>query len=196
MKPTIETGPVVNKPSHPICPVERAGALDTWYRRRLQNPRKILKPYLKPGMRALDLGCGPGYFSFPMAELVGPEGKVVAADIQRGMLDLVQTGASSASRAPIETHLCSETGLNLKGEFNFILAFYMLHETPDLDRALKEIMALTAPGGDVLVAEPAFLGLTFRHFKSTQAQFERSGFDVQPLRGLWLAKAFLAHRTE
>ena len=46
-----------------VCPVERAGSLDNHIRRWLQNPAKILGPYIKERMKVLDLGCGPGFFS-------------------------------------------------------------------------------------------------------------------------------------
>jgi hypothetical protein len=39
-----------------VCPVERAGSLDNGIRKWLQNPRKILGPYIEEGMTVLDLG--------------------------------------------------------------------------------------------------------------------------------------------
>ena len=54
-----------------VCPVEKADRLDTRIRRWLQNPQKILKPYIKEGMTVLDFGCGPGFFSVDMAQMVG-----------------------------------------------------------------------------------------------------------------------------
>ncbi|KAB3547857.1 MAG: SAM-dependent methyltransferase, partial [ANME-2 cluster archaeon] len=53
---------MVDKIQH-VCPVESAGGLDNRVRRLLQNPQKILGNYVKEGMTALDLGCGPGFFS-------------------------------------------------------------------------------------------------------------------------------------
>jgi len=72
-----------------ICPVEKAGGLDNSIRKILQHPRKILRPYIKEGMSVLDLGCGPGYFSLEIAKLLNESGKVIAADLQQGMLDKV-----------------------------------------------------------------------------------------------------------
>jgi ubiquinone/menaquinone biosynthesis C-methylase UbiE len=72
-----------------ICPVELAGGLDNSLRRLLQNPQKILKPYIKKGMVVLDLGCGPGFFSIEIAKLLMGSGEVIAADLQEGMLDRV-----------------------------------------------------------------------------------------------------------
>ena len=55
-------------------------------RRLLQNPRKILSPFIKEGMTVLDLGCGPGFFSLDMAHMVGSAGRAIAVDLQQGML--------------------------------------------------------------------------------------------------------------
>jgi ubiquinone/menaquinone biosynthesis C-methylase UbiE len=52
----------------------------------LQNPRKILGPYIKEGMTVLDVGCGPGFFSIELAQMVGKSGRVIASDLQEGML--------------------------------------------------------------------------------------------------------------
>jgi SAM-dependent methyltransferase len=45
---------------------------------------------LQPGMTVLDIGCGPGRLTIPAAGQVGPTGKVVALDLQPGMLRRVQ----------------------------------------------------------------------------------------------------------
>ena len=41
---------------------------------------------LKPGMRVLDVGCGPGRLTIPLAKHVGPTARVTAFDIQERML--------------------------------------------------------------------------------------------------------------
>jgi ubiquinone/menaquinone biosynthesis C-methylase UbiE len=69
-----------------VCPVERAGSLDSKIRRWLQNPQKILVPYVREEMTVLDIGCGPGLFSVEMARMVGKSGRVIAVDLQEGML--------------------------------------------------------------------------------------------------------------
>jgi len=73
-----------------VCPVEIAGGLDNRIRRWLQNPKKILGPYIEEGKIILDLGCGPGFFSIDMAQMVGKSGRVIASDLQEGMLHKVR----------------------------------------------------------------------------------------------------------
>ena len=77
-----------NSPKH-VCPVEMARSLDNIFRIWFQNPRKILAPFIREGMTVLDIGCGPGFFSTEIAEMVGPSGRVIACDLQKEMLEIV-----------------------------------------------------------------------------------------------------------
>ncbi|MHB9030629.1 MAG: methyltransferase type 11, partial [Candidatus Latescibacterota bacterium] len=63
--------------SRHICPVWLGRFQTSPLRRRFQNPDAILRPYVKSGMWALDVGCAMGYYSFPLAEMVGEHGRVV-----------------------------------------------------------------------------------------------------------------------
>ena len=49
-----------------------------------------MKSYVRPGMTVLDLGCGPGYFTLEIAKLLDNNGKVIAADVQKGVLDILK----------------------------------------------------------------------------------------------------------
>ena len=73
-----------------VCPVELANSLDNKIRRWLQNPQKILSPYIREGMTVLDIGCGPGFFSIEIAKLVGKNGRVFSVDMQEGMLQKIR----------------------------------------------------------------------------------------------------------
>jgi ubiquinone/menaquinone biosynthesis C-methylase UbiE len=140
-----------------VCPVEHAGSLDNRIRGWLQNPRKILGPFVEEGMTVLDIGCGPGFFSIEMAEMVGPAGRVIASDLQEGMLDKVRDkiqGTRYAGRIII--HNSEKEGLDILEDVDFVLAFYVVHEVPDKEKFFREIWSLLRPGGQVLIVEPPF----------------------------------------
>ena len=147
----------MNDRNNRVCPVERAGGLDNKFRRYLQNPRKILRPYIEKGMTVLDIGCGPGFFSIDMAQLVGKSGRVIASDLQEGMLrklrDKIQ-GTELEERFVL--HKCEEDKIGVSEDVDFILLFYMFHEVSNQKEFLDEIGSILKPNGQVLIVEPPF----------------------------------------
>src|SRR5678815_4985898 len=66
-------------------------------RDREEEPAKLMKALkLKAGMTVCDLGCGNGFYSLKLAKEVGDRGKVLAVDIQKEMLDMLQKRADKA----------------------------------------------------------------------------------------------------
>jgi len=140
-----------------VYPVEKADELDSFLRRLFHNPKRILRSYLGTGMTALDLGCGIGYFTLPMAQMVGETGKVVAVDIQDGMLQRVKNRIDGTELEPrVVLHLCNERSLNYEHPVDFVLAFHVMHEIPNQPAALAEIASILQPGGQALIVEPPF----------------------------------------
>ena len=141
-----------------VCPVWVAYLLASPVRKLLQNPDRILKPYLQPGMMALDLGCAMGFFSLPMAERVKPNGKVVCSDLQERMIQGLEKRARKVGLSEwIETHVCKEDSLGLEkyaGKIDFALAVFVLHEIPDQSRFLTEVGETLKPSGRFLISEP------------------------------------------
>jgi ubiquinone/menaquinone biosynthesis C-methylase UbiE len=140
-----------------ICPVERAGGLDNSIRRLLQNPAKILEPYIHEGMTVLDLGCGPGFFSTDIAKMLKDSGKVIAADLQEGMLEMVARKIKgTALEKRIEIHKCQENTIGVTEPVDFVLVFYMIHEVPDQVSLLRELKTILKPAGKIFIIEPKF----------------------------------------
>ena len=137
--------------------MELAGGLDNSIRRLIQNPQKILSPFISEGITVLDLGCGPGFFSIEIAKMVGDSGKVIAADLQEGMLEKVKhkiTGTYLEKR--IKIHKCESQNTGVSEKVDFVLCFYMIHEVPDVDNLFKELKSILIPSGKILIIEPKF----------------------------------------
>jgi ubiquinone/menaquinone biosynthesis C-methylase UbiE len=140
-----------------VCPVDRAGGLDNIFRGWLQNPRKILAPYIREGMTVLDVGCGPGFFTLPMARMVGNRGRVTAADLQEGMLEKLRGKIQGTEwEARIAAQRCEADRVGIAGPVDFVLLFYVVHEIPDKKALFTEIADNLNPSAKVLVAEPTF----------------------------------------
>jgi ubiquinone/menaquinone biosynthesis C-methylase UbiE len=106
-------------------------------------------------MTVLDFGCGMGLFSIAMARLVGESGRVIAADLQPKMLEVLQKRAKKAAVASrITIQLCEATSTRLSEPIDFALAFYSAHEVPDLRRLLEEIQVCLRPKSKFCVVEP------------------------------------------
>jgi len=102
---------------------------------------------LTQGMKVLDLGCGPGRLTIPMAEAVGEKGEVLAIDIQPKMLAKAQKKARSAKLQNIR-FLQAGTGMG-KPEVDYFdraLLVSVLGEIPDREAALQEIYGALKTG--------------------------------------------------
>jgi len=138
-----------------VCSAEHAGWLSTPLRRLVTDPRRILRGLVHPGDTVVDLGCGPGFFTLPLAEMVGETGRVVAVDLQSAMLDKVRARAERQGLlGRIDLHECPAGTLGLATEADFVLAFWMVHEVPDSGRFLAEVHDLLKQKARFLIVEP------------------------------------------
>ncbi len=178
-------------PSHKVCPVERSGALENPLRRLVQSPAKILKPYLKAGDKVLDFGCGPGFFTFDIARLVGETGFVYAADLQAGMLEKVRNKITSCNmESRIKVHKCDESGIHLNDTVDFILAFYMIHELDNQDITFQEFKKILKPDGKILIIEPNF-HVKKENFEEMILRLERRDFKIAQRPKVFFSRSVL-----
>ena len=140
-----------------VCPVENARGLDNIFRKWIHNPNKILGEYVNEGMVVLDVGCGPGLYSVEMAKMVGESGKVIAADLQEGMLKKLKNKIQGTEiETRIELHKCDENRIGITEKVNLVFAFYMVHEVPNQETFLAEMCSILTPGGTFFIIEPSF----------------------------------------
>ena len=169
----------MNNERNRVCPVELANSLDSKIRRWLQNPQKILSPYVKEGMKVLDVGCGPGFFSVELAKMVGADGKVYSVDLQEGMLQKLR---DKIYGTPLEKIIqlikCEQDEIIVKVKVDFILAFYMVHEVPNKDKFFAALKNILKENGEFLIVEPKFFHVSKKEFDSTIEKAKAVGFKV------------------
>lgn len=137
------------------CPWWLCFIFDNPLRRLLHNPEQILGGLIGAGQIVADVGCGMGYFSVPMAKLVGEGGRVLAIDLQQEMLDALRRRAARQNvDACIHYHLAQPGRIGLAEPVDFVLAFWMVHEVRDPAAFLAEIKGMLKPGGRFLMVEP------------------------------------------
>ncbi|UCE10543.1 MAG: methyltransferase domain-containing protein [Candidatus Thorarchaeota archaeon] len=125
-------------------------------RKRIQPPSMIVDALvLSPGMKILELGCGPGTFTLDIARAVQPDGTVYAVDIQEGMLEQLR---SRMKREQVENVIPiladAEVEIPLSdGSMDAAFAVTVLPEIPDPVKALQQVKRLLKDGGCFADAE-------------------------------------------
>ena len=164
-----------------VCPVWVGYLLASPVRKLLQNPKDILAPYVEEGMKVLDIGCAMGFFSLPLARMIGLSGKVICVDLQEKMINSLKKRAQKAGLANrIETRVCYNNSLgldDLKEKIDFAFACAVVHEVPDTHTFFSEIYETIKPTGKFLVIEPKG-HVSGKNFKKTISIAEQNGFNA------------------
>jgi ubiquinone/menaquinone biosynthesis C-methylase UbiE len=162
-------------------------------RRWMVKPEELLAPYIREGMTVLEPGPGMGFFTLPIARMAGPQGRVVAVDIQPRMLDGLRRRAAKAGLlARIETRQVPSDSMkldDLKGAVDFVLAFAVVHELPSAEVFFHEAAAVLKPGGLLLLAEP--VGHVHPEAFAIELEAARQA-GLQPINGLKIRRSLTA----
>ena len=141
-----------------VCPGWVGYLLICPLRKLIQSPQEMLGPHVERGMRVLDVGCAMGFFSLPLARMVGPDGQVVCVDLQPKMLEVLKRRARKAGlldRIDARTCGADSLGLNdLAEQIDFALAYAVVHEVPDASALLSQVGEALRQGGRLLLSEP------------------------------------------
>ena len=174
-----------------VCPASHAGFLASSLRRMVQKPESILRGLVEPGQTVVDVGCGPGFFTLPMAKMVGEGGTVIAADLQPEMLERLRARAEKQGiRNTIHYHVCGADRIGITMKADFVLAFYMVHEVPDPGLFFRETRKMILPGGRLLYVEPKF-HVTRNRFRETIERAEFAGWRQVDFRKIALSRTAL-----
>lgn len=135
-------------------PIENASGIDNGFRKLIHNPGKILRGPVKEGMVVLELGCGPGFFTPEIARLVGKSGRVIAADLQEGMLQILSKKLEDMDiKDRVVLHKCEKDKIGLTEKVDLVLAFLVMHEVVDKRKTLAEIKSILKPNGRLYILE-------------------------------------------
>lgn len=119
------------------------------------RPATLLRKLgLKRGDTVADVGCGPGFFTVPAAEIVGPDGLVLAADVQGEMLSAVKSRVAEQGLTNVRVVKTSDTEVPIPtGTCDFVLLAFVLNEIGQRASFLHRIGRLLKPGGRIAVLE-------------------------------------------
>jgi ubiquinone/menaquinone biosynthesis C-methylase UbiE len=168
-----------------------AYAFDNPIRRLLHHPGKLLRPYVRPGDVAADLGCGMGYFTGALAELTRPSGHVYAIDRQTDMLARTKRRIRRKPASDrVSFHSVPLDEVAAPESVDFVLAFWMVHEVRGKTAFLTGIRKVLKPSGRMLLVEP--LGhVSMSRFESERSLVRDVGFITVGTPHIALSRALL-----
>nr|WP_225753784.1 methyltransferase domain-containing protein [Actinotalea sp. Marseille-Q4924] len=130
-------------------------------RRTAATSAAYLLPFLQPGQRVLDVGCGPGSITVDLARAVSP-GEVVGVDRARAAVDLTRDAAGAADLPNLSAEVADVLDLPFDdASFDVVHAHQVLQHVPDPVAALREMRRVTRPGGVVAVRDADYAATTW-----------------------------------
>jgi ubiquinone/menaquinone biosynthesis C-methylase UbiE len=141
-----------------IAPVMGFQAADWLFRdtrEAEEQPEQMLDALkIKPGDTVADIGAGAGYTSLRLARRVGPEGVVLATDVQTQMLALLTDNARAAGVKNIKAIRATQTETKLPdGQVDLALMVDVYHEASDPEALLQGLKKALKPGGRLVFVE-------------------------------------------
>lgn len=122
------------------------------------SPAQVIKSAgVERGMQVADFGCGPGFYSVPLAQAVGPSGRVYALDVQKEMLEMVRARAREARHlniVPLRADLEKAGGSGLAPEvLDRVFIANVLFQAQDKKAVLSEAFRVLKSGGKLILVD-------------------------------------------
>ncbi|HME78595.1 MAG TPA: methyltransferase domain-containing protein [Mycobacterium sp.] len=108
---------------------------------------------LRPGMRVLDVGCGPGDVSFVAARLVGPTGTVLGVDAAAEIIEVARTRGAELGLSWVDFETATIADIALDEPVDAVVGRLILMHLPDPESALRQLAGLVRPGGVIAFCE-------------------------------------------
>jgi SAM-dependent methyltransferase len=105
------------------------------------------------GMTVLDLGCGAGDVALLLADLVGPQGHVLALDTNQDILDVARERVRAAGWTTVTFRHGGIPRADLGADFDAVVGRWVLMYAPEPESLLREARGLLRPGGIVAFQE-------------------------------------------
>jgi len=150
-----ETHPVTGRQIAPVMGMGGAGWLVRPEREQEEAPDAALDAlHIRKGSTAADIGAGAGYFTWRLAERVGPDGTVYAEDIQPGMLDLLKKNIAAHGLHNVKPVLGKFDDPRLPtGQIDLVLLVDVYHEFSEPQKMLRRIRESLRPDGRLVLLE-------------------------------------------
>jgi arsenite methyltransferase len=171
-------------------------AYEGFGRDRWQHPEAVVAALgLAPGDRVADLGAGGGYFTFRLADVVGPGGRVYAVDVDNDMVDHLQKRAAQQGYRNVEPILAAPDDARLPAPVDLIFTCNTYHHLTDRPTYFARAKRYLAPNGRIAIIDANGTGWFARMFgHATPPDAIRSELDAAGYR-LDREHAFLARQS-
>lgn len=122
------------------------------------NPNQVLENWdIRPGEKIADFGCGPGFYSIPLGEKVGGNGKIYAFDIRTEALEATRSKVKVFhlfNVEPTQADLEAPRGSGIRDSgVDKVLIANILFQAPDQSAIIDEALRIIRPGGSLLIVE-------------------------------------------
>ena len=139
----------------PVMSVAHADWLTRPERDAEEQPDRVVRELgIAPGSTVADLGAGVGYFTWRLARAVGPTGKVIAVDIQPGMIERLRQNLADRNITNVEPVLGSEEDPRLPpNSVDLVLLVDVYHELQQPERTMAHVRRALKPDGRLVLIE-------------------------------------------
>jgi ubiquinone/menaquinone biosynthesis C-methylase UbiE len=123
------------------------------------------------GQTLLDLGCGPGYLSYDLCKIAGPDGRIIAVDNSRKFIDRIQAKIAEEEHRNITAKLCDIQHLELEtNSIDGVIARWVMMFLPEVESVLDKIVRVLKPNGIIVVMD-------YFHFRTMSLWPKKESFE-------------------